>query len=117
MQGDWNEKVGKDACGNWQGICGPFCNDDTNERGLRLLESQTSDLCDRRRELRKERFELEGSKKYREVNNNIKRCMKKAKGNWIAEQSSETEENLRKNDSKRAYQHVKDFDHCERRKS
>ena len=28
----------RDACGNWQGICGPFCNDDTNERGLRLLE-------------------------------------------------------------------------------
>ena len=38
VQGDWNAKVGKDACGNWQGICGPFCNDDTNERGLRLLE-------------------------------------------------------------------------------
>ena len=30
--------MGRDACGNWQGICGPFCNDDTNERGLRLLE-------------------------------------------------------------------------------
>ena len=26
---------------NWQGICGPFCNDDTNERGLRLLEFAT----------------------------------------------------------------------------
>ena len=38
VQGDWNAKVGRDACGNWQGICGPFCNDDTNERGLRLLE-------------------------------------------------------------------------------
>ena len=23
--------------GNWQSICEPFCNDDTNERGLRLL--------------------------------------------------------------------------------
>ena len=31
--------MGRDACRNWQGICGPFCNDDTNERGLRLLES------------------------------------------------------------------------------
>ena len=41
VQGDWNAKVGMDACGNWQGICGPFCNDDTNERGLRLLESAT----------------------------------------------------------------------------
>ena len=36
VQGDWNAKVGKDACGHWQGICGPFCN-----RGLRLLEFAT----------------------------------------------------------------------------
>ena len=41
VQGDWKAKVGRDACGNWQGICGPFCNDDTNERGLRLLEFAT----------------------------------------------------------------------------
>ena len=41
MQGDWNAKMGKDACGNWQGICGPFCDNDTNERGLRLLEFAT----------------------------------------------------------------------------
>ena len=38
VQGDWNAEVGKDACGNWQGICGPFSIDDTNEMGLRLLE-------------------------------------------------------------------------------
>ena len=37
-------------------------------------------LCDKRRELRKKRFEPEGSEKYKEVNN-IKRCMKKAKEN------------------------------------
>ena len=30
VQGHWNTKVGTDACGNWQGNCGPFCNDDTN---------------------------------------------------------------------------------------
>ena len=41
VQRDWNAKVGRDACGNWQGICGPFCNDDTNERELRLLEFAT----------------------------------------------------------------------------
>ena len=35
--------------------------------------------------------------------------MKKAKENWIGEQCSETEENLRKNNSKRAYQVVKDL--------
>ena len=33
--------------------------------------------------------------------------MKKAKGNWTGEQCSEIEENLRKNNSKRAYQLVK----------
>ena len=33
--------------------------------------------------------------------------MKKAKENWIGEQCTETEENLRKNNSKRAYQLVK----------
>ena len=35
--------------------------------------------------------------------------MKKAEENWIGEQCSETEENLRKNNSKRAYQLVKDL--------
>ena len=37
VQGDWNAQVGRDACRNWQGSCGPSCNDDTNERGLRVL--------------------------------------------------------------------------------
>ena len=35
------KKMDKDAYGNWQGICGPFCNDNTHERGLRLLEVAT----------------------------------------------------------------------------
>ena len=66
-------------------------------------------LCNKRRELRKKRFKPAGSEKYKEVNNNIKRCMKKAKENWIGEQCSEIEENPRKNNSKRAYQLVKDL--------
>ena len=41
VQGDWNAEVGRNVCGNWQGICGPFCNDDTNERGLGFLEFAT----------------------------------------------------------------------------
>ena len=41
VQEGWNAKVGRDACGHWQGICGLFCNDDTSERGLRLLEFAT----------------------------------------------------------------------------
>ena len=55
------------------------------------------DPCNKRRELRKKLFEPEDSEKYKEVNNNIKRCMKKAEENWIGEQCSENEENLRKN--------------------
>ena len=43
------------------------------------------------------------------MNNNIKRRKKSAKKNWIGEQCSETEENLRKNNSKRAYQLMKDL--------
>ena len=38
VQGDWIAKVGKNAYENWQGICGPSCNDDTNGRGIRLQE-------------------------------------------------------------------------------
>ena len=67
------------------------------------------DLCDKRRELRKKKFEPEESEKYKEVNNNIKRRMQKAKENWMGEQCSEIEENLRKNNSKRAYQLMKDL--------
>ena len=45
------------------------------------ITAEILDLCDKRRELRKERFEPEGSEKYKKVNNNIKSCMKKAKEN------------------------------------
>ena len=68
------------------------------------------DLCDKRRETRKKTFEHEGSEKCREVDNIIKRCMKKAKENWVGEQCSEIEKkNLRRNNSKRVYQLVKDL--------
>ena len=83
------------------------------------ITAEILDLCDKRRELRKKRFEPEGSEKYKEVNNNIKRCTKMAQENWIGEQCSEFEENMRKNKSKRAYQNkskrayqlVKDLTH------
>ena len=72
------------------------------------VTAEILDLCNKRRVLRKKRLKPEGYEKYKAVNNNIKRCMKKAKENWIGQQCSETEENLRKNNSKRAYQLVKD---------
>ena len=69
------------------------------------------------REMTKKRFEPKGSEKYREVNNDIKRCKKKAKENWIGQQCCETDENLMKNNSKKAYKLVKDFTTVKRRKT
>ena len=74
-----------------------------------MVTADILDLCDKRRELRTKRFEPEGSEKYREVNINIKRYMKNAKGDLIGEQCSVIEENLRKKNSKRAYLLVNDL--------
>ena len=37
VQRDWKAKVGKDAQADWGEVCGPYCNVEPNERGLRLL--------------------------------------------------------------------------------
>ena len=47
------------------------------------ITAEILDPCDKRRELRKKRFEPEGSEKYKAVNNNIERRTKKAKENWM----------------------------------
>ena len=73
------------------------------------VTAEILNLCDRRTDLRKKPFEPEGSEKYREVTNSVKRCLKKPKEIWIGEQRSEIEDSLRKNNSKRAYQLLKDF--------
>ena len=67
--------------------------------------------------MNKKRFKREGSEKYKEVNNKIKRCLKKAKENWIRKQCSEIEEDLRKNNSKTAHQLVKDLTTLKREKA
>ncbi|GFN85432.1 endonuclease-reverse transcriptase [Plakobranchus ocellatus] len=38
VQGDGNAKIGQDAQEDWEGTCGQYCNQATNDRGLRLLE-------------------------------------------------------------------------------
>ena len=73
-------------------------------------------LRNKRRELRKKRFDSEGYETYREMKN-IERCMKNAKENLSGEQFSEKKENLRKNNSKRAYQLVKDLTAVKQRKA
>ena len=45
------------------------------------VTAEILELCNKRRELRKKRVKPEGSEKCKEVNNNFKRCVKKAKEN------------------------------------
>ena len=66
------------------------------------------DLCDDRRDLKKKRYEAEGAKEYREANRRIQKAVKKAKEDWLGAQCEEIETCLNKNNSKRAYQLVKD---------
>ena len=81
----------------------------TTKKQTTWVTVEILELCDKRRQIRKKRFQPEGSEKYKKVTNNIKKFMKKAKENWIGERCSETEENLRKNNCDRAYQLVSDL--------
>ena len=38
IQGDWNAQIGKDSSLYWENVSGKYCNENTNERGQRLLE-------------------------------------------------------------------------------
>ena len=67
------------------------------------------DLCDERRDLKKKRYEAEGAKEYREANRRVQKAVKKAKEDWLGAQCEEIETCLNKNNSKRAYQLVKDL--------
>ena len=67
------------------------------------------DLHDERRDLKKKRYEAEGAKEYREVNRRVQKAVKKAKEDMIGAQCEEIETCLNKNNSKRAYQLVKDL--------
>ena len=62
-----------------------------------------------RRDLKKKTCEPEGAKDYREIKNKIRTEMKMAKETWIQGQCQEVEACLRKNNSKKAYQLVKDL--------
>ena len=68
------------------------------------------DLCDERRDLKKKRYEAERAKEYREANRRVQKAVKKAKEeDWIGAQCEEIETCLNKNNSKRAYQLVRDL--------
>ena len=72
------------------------------------------DLCDERRDLKKKQYEAEGANEYREANRRIQKAVKKAKEDWIGAQCEEIENCLNKNNSKRAYQLVKDQSRSEK---
>ena len=67
------------------------------------------DLCDQRRDLKKTRGEPEGAKDYRVIKRKIRTELKMAKETWIQGQCQEVEVCLRKNNSKKEYQLVKDL--------
>ena len=67
------------------------------------------DLCDQRRDLKKKRSEPEEAKDYREIKRKIRAEMDMAKETLIQGQCQEVEACLRKNNSKKAYQLVKDL--------
>ena len=67
------------------------------------------DLCDERRDLKKKRYEAEGAKEYSEANRRVQKAVKKAEEDCIGAQCEEIETCLNKNNSKRAYQLVKDL--------
>ena len=67
------------------------------------------DVCDQRRDLKKKRGEPEGATDYREIKRKIRTEMKIAKDTWIQGQCQEVQACLRNNNSKKAYQLVKNL--------
>ena len=67
------------------------------------------DMCDERRELKNKKGTTEGANQYRVANMKIRKAMKKAKEEWIEQQCNSIEESLQKNNTKKAYQTVKDL--------
>ncbi|XP_012946942.1 uncharacterized protein LOC106014226 [Aplysia californica] len=67
------------------------------------------DLCDKRRALKNKNNEPEGAKEYRYMNLQVKKRMRGARLKWIEEHSEEVEDSLDQNNSKKAYQIIKDL--------
>ena len=65
-------------------------------------------LCNERKDLKKKRYDAE-AKEYRKANRRIQNAVKQVKEDWIGSQCQEIETCLNKNNSKRAYQLVKDI--------
>ena len=73
------------------------------------LTTELLDICHKRKVLKRGKNSPGGTDKYREINKEIRKGTKEAKEKWIEKQCSEIEENLNKNNTKRAVQVVKDM--------
>ncbi|KAK3871096.1 hypothetical protein Pcinc_023742 [Petrolisthes cinctipes] len=67
------------------------------------------ELCDKRRNQKKKKNTPEGRAEYRKTNKDIRREMKYAKQRWITKQCTDIEEKLAFNNTKKAFQLVKDL--------
>ena len=67
------------------------------------------DLCDESRDLKKRLCKEEGAKEYRTASKRVQKVLKKAKEDLIDTQCKEIDACLNKNNSKKAYQLVKDL--------
>ena len=73
------------------------------------VTSDILDACDERRALKNRRFEPEGAVRYKDAKCKVKKMMKEAKEKWIDECCGDIENSLTRNNSKKAYQLVKDL--------
>ncbi|XP_068224983.1 craniofacial development protein 2-like [Palaemon carinicauda] len=82
-----------------------------NVRGKtqRWVTDEIMDMCDKRKELKKNKTTPTGATEYREINRKIRKSINQAKEDWIGKQCTEIEEKLEKNNSRRAFQIVKDL--------
>ena len=76
------------------------------------------DLCDKRRALKKAKYNSpEGAAQYRTANANVRAKMREAKENWIVQQCQGIEQGFAKGDSKKAYDMLKTLTKDQRSKS
>ncbi|XP_068229351.1 uncharacterized protein [Palaemon carinicauda] len=75
----------------------------------RWVTNEIMDMCNKRRELKKNKTTHIGTTEHREINCKIRKSMNQDKEDWIGKQCTEIEEKLEKNNSRRAFQIVKDL--------
>ena len=74
------------------------------------MSDEVLDFCDRRRELKKRRFNSDlDQASYRQINREVKKATKMAKEKWMQDQCSTIEKNTTCNNTAVAFKTIKDF--------